>query len=127
MRLSVRCRALAAMTRNEGQNKSCHPLHLRRRFNNRRHSVVFRITPATGIPAPLERVKVKYKRVPFALQQGMYDPHIEGTTSPASFRYGEPLVLAVRMLSPGDKWGREATPIEIKRHVALIQLAVKDG
>ena len=81
----------------------------------------FRIDPATGTLTPLERVEVKGvqvkgRRVEFG---------IEGSASPASFKAGEPLQFAVRLMSPGDGTGRELNAEEVLGHIRLGPLVVQ--
>jgi hypothetical protein len=82
---------------------------------------LFRIDPATGTLTPLERVEVKGVQV----KGRMVEFGIEGSASPVSFRAGEPLQFAIRLMSPGDGTGRELNAEEVLRHIRLGPLVVQ--
>src|SRR5687768_14407908 len=79
----------------------------------------FRVNLATGELIPLERTKAKqpqwsaYKTV-----------HLEGAASPITFKYGQPLVFAVRSFTPIDKLRAEKND---RYKYRIEHLAVKDG
>jgi hypothetical protein len=79
---------------------------------------LFRIDQATGTPTPLERVKVK--KLPVNMHRVEFG--IEGPASPVSFKAGEPLQFAIRLLSPGDRNDGE---LQVLRHVRLGRLVVQ--
>jgi hypothetical protein len=89
---------------------------------------------ATGAPSPLEKVKVKDKRVGKQYSTGFLKPamqdyimYFEGVASPVSIRNGEPQAISLRVFAPGDRWGKDPTPEEVAKHVLLTRLRVEDG
>ena len=93
---------------------------------------IFRIDQATGAPAALERVKVKNLKVGQTRQPGFLQPledvvdfYIEGVASPVVFKAGEPQQFVIRLMSPGDRYGRELNSAEVLMHIGLMQLAVQ--
>jgi hypothetical protein len=94
---------------------------------------MFRIDQATGAAAALERVKVKDLKVGQTRQPGFLQPredvvdfYIEGVTSPVVFKAGEPQQFVIRLMSPGDRYGRELNSAELLKHVGLMRLAVQN-
>jgi hypothetical protein len=94
---------------------------------------LLRIDQATGAPAALERVKVKNLKVGQTRQPGIFQPledvvdfYIEGVASPVVFKAGEPQQFVIRLMSPGDHYGRELNSAEVLKHIGLMQLAVQD-
>jgi len=81
----------------------------------------FRIDQATGAPTPLERVEVK--RV--YIKTSVVEFCIEGSASPVSFKAGEPLQFAIRLMSPGDRNDGELNATEVQRHIILGRLVVR--
>ena len=95
---------------------------------------VFGLSLATGVPVPLERVRMRDSKVGGPRSQGAfrsqvqdYTFYFEGASSPAAFKAGESVVLAVRMLGAADRWGKDATPAEVQKHVVLTRLQVAEG
>jgi hypothetical protein len=82
---------------------------------------LFRIDQATGTPTPLERVEVKGVNV----KRSVIEFYIEGPASPVSFKAGEPLQFAIRLMSPGDRNDGELNAKEVQRHIRLGRLAVQ--
>jgi len=82
---------------------------------------LFRIDQATGTPTPLERVEVK--KVPINMHKVEFG--IAGSASPVSFKAGEPLQFAIRLVSPGDRNDGELDAKEVQRHIRLGRLAVQ--
>jgi hypothetical protein len=81
----------------------------------------FRIDQATGTPTPLERVEVKAVRT----KRSVVEFYIEGSASPVSFKAGEPLQFAIRLMSPGDRNDGELNAKEVQRHIRLGRLVVQ--
>jgi hypothetical protein len=93
----------------------------------------FRIDPATGAPAALEHVKVKNLRVGQTRQPGIFQPvedvedfYIEGVASPVVFKAAEPQQFVIRLMSPGDRYGRELNSAEVLKHIGLMRLVVQN-
>jgi hypothetical protein len=82
---------------------------------------LFRIDPATGTPTPLERVEVKGVYV----KRSVVEFYFEGSASPVSFKAGEPLQFAIRLMSPGDRNDGELNAKEVQRHIRLGRLTVQ--
>ena len=94
---------------------------------------LFRIDQATGAPAVLERVKVKNLKVGQTRQPGFLQPledvvdfYIEGVASPVVFKAGEPQQFVIRLMSPGDRYGRELDSAEVLKHIGLMRLVVQN-
>jgi len=92
---------------------------------------MFRIDQLTGAPATLERVKVKQHKIG-QVRSGFLQPpkdqvnfYIEGGASPVVFKAAEPQQFVIRLMSPGDRYGRELSPEELLKHVGLNRLAVQ--
>jgi hypothetical protein len=82
---------------------------------------LFRIDQAAGTPTPLERVKVKK----MAVNMHRVEFCIDGSASPVSFKAGEPIQFAIRLLGPGDRNDGELNAEEVRRHVRLGRLVVQ--
>ena len=94
---------------------------------------LFRIDQATGVPAALERVKVKNLKVGQTREPGFLQPredvvdfYIEGVASPVVFKAGEPQQFVIRLMSPGDRYGRELNSAEVLKHIGLMRLVVQN-
>jgi hypothetical protein len=92
-----------------------------------------RIDPATGTPTEMERVKVKNLKVGHTREPGILQPredlvdlYVEGVASPVVFKAGESQQFVIRMMSPGDRYGRELNSAELLKHVGLMQLVVQN-
>jgi len=81
----------------------------------------FRIDQATGTPTPLERVEVKG----VTIKRSVVEFYIEGSASPVSFKAGEPLQFAIRLMSLGDRNDGELNAKEVQRHIRLGRLVVR--
>jgi hypothetical protein len=93
----------------------------------------FRVDQTTGAPTPLEHVKIKTLVGP--VQGGGFlkpvtqtaEYYIEGVTSPVTFKAGEPQEFVIRLMGPGDSWGKYLSPAELRMHIGLGPLLVQDG
>jgi hypothetical protein len=88
---------------------------------------------ATGTPAALEHVKVKNLKVRQTRQPGIFQPlehvvdfYIEGVASPVVFKADEPQQFVIRLMSPGDRYGRELNSEEVLKHIGLMRLVVQN-
>jgi hypothetical protein len=86
---------------------------------------LFRIDQVTGAPTALERVKVKGVLINSIHTGRVVEFYIEGSASPVSFKAGEPLQFAIRLMSPGDRNDGELNAEEVLRHIRLGRLVVQ--
>jgi hypothetical protein len=93
---------------------------------------LFRIDQATGAPVALEPVKLKalngrdFSGGFLKPRERMVAYYIEGGASPVTFRAGEPQQFFIRLMSPGDRYGMELNAEEVRRHIRLDRLAVRN-
>ncbi len=94
---------------------------------------LFRIEQATGAPTALERVKVKQHKIGKTRSPGIFQPredvvdfYIEGAASPVVFKAGEPQQFVIRLMSPGDRYGRDLNSEEVRKHIFLTRLVMQN-
>ena len=92
----------------------------------------FRIDQATGAPTALGSVKVKEQKAGPIRSQGVFKPHVqmvdfyvEGRASLVTFKTGEPQQFVIRLMSPGDRYGRELNSEEVQKHIGLTRLVMQ--
>ena len=89
---------------------------------------------ATGTLRPLERVRMRERKVGGARSQGMFKPsvqdyayYLEGGASQVTVKAGDPQVFVIRMLGPSSRWGKEPTADEAQKHFLLTKLQSEEG
>ena len=89
---------------------------------------------ATGTLKPLERVRMRDRKIGNARSQGMFKPsvqdyayYLEGSSSPVTVKAGDPQVFVIRMLGPTSRWGKEPTADEAQKHFLLTKLQSEEG
>ena len=89
---------------------------------------------ALGTLRPLERVRMRDRKVGGARSQGMFKPsvqdyayYLEGGASPVTVKTGDPQVFVIRMLGPSSRWGKEPTAEEAQKHFLLTKLQSEEG
>jgi hypothetical protein len=93
---------------------------------------IFRIDQLTGAPAALEHVKVKQQKVGqtrsgvFQPREDVVDFFIEGAASSVAFKSGEAQQFVIRLMSPEDRYGRELSAEEVRKHIVLTRLVVRN-
>lgn len=87
---------------------------------------IFAIDQSTGAVLALEHVRTRNHAVGGPVRKGVFQPleqptnvYIEGGASPVELKAGETPRFVVRLMSPGDRYGRVLTVEEVLRHVAL--------
>ena len=88
----------------------------------------------SGTLRPLERVRMRDRKVGGARSQGMFKPSVqdfayyfEGGSSQVTSKAGDPQVFVIRMLGPSSRWGKEPTPDEAQKHFLLTKLQSEEG
>jgi hypothetical protein len=93
---------------------------------------IFRVDQVTGAPATLEHVKVKQQKVGqtgsgrLQPREDVVDFYIEGAASTAAFKAGEAQQFVIRLMSPEDRYGRELNAEEVRKHIVLTRLLVRN-
>ncbi|HTC63445.1 MAG TPA: hypothetical protein VK709_11430 [Candidatus Saccharimonadales bacterium] len=93
---------------------------------------IFRVDQSTGAPSVLEQVKVKQQKVGqtrsgiFQPRENLVDFYIEGAASTAAFKAAESQRFVIRLMSPEDKYGRELNAEEVRKHIVLTRLVVRN-
>jgi hypothetical protein len=93
---------------------------------------IFRVDQVTGAPSALEHVKVKPQKVGqtrsgvFQPRENIVDFYIEGAASAVAFKAAESQQFVIRLMRPEDRYGRELSAEEVRKHIVLTRLVVRN-
>jgi hypothetical protein len=93
---------------------------------------IFRVDQRTGALAALEHVKVRQQKVGqtrsgiFQPREDVVDFYMDGAASTVAFKAAEAQQFVIRLLSPEDRYGRELSAEEVRKHIVLTRLVVRN-